>query len=152
MYREISWYHQIHIEWVNIGPRFSNIVLQTLLILLKKQPPKNRRLLVICTSSYRHVLQQMDMLEAFTSELYCPPLYDISTISIVLKEVKLFEQVELNVFLTQLQQQGVPEHFQVDNKFSIGIKKFMQLTETARQSIDKVSTLTDTVMRASRDL
>lgn len=35
------------LEYVSIGPRFSNTILQVLLVLLKKQPPKGRRLLVL---------------------------------------------------------------------------------------------------------
>jgi vesicle-fusing ATPase len=35
------------IDWVPIGPRFSNLVLQTLMVLLTKQPPNVRFLLVI---------------------------------------------------------------------------------------------------------
>ncbi len=34
-----------------IGPRFSNLILQVLLVLVKKQPPAGRKLLVIGTSS-----------------------------------------------------------------------------------------------------
>jgi hypothetical protein len=36
---------------VAIGPRFSNLVLQVLLVLVKKQPPAGRKLLVIGTTS-----------------------------------------------------------------------------------------------------
>lgn len=39
------------LEYVAIGPRFSNVVLQALLVLVKRQPPDGRRLLVIGTSS-----------------------------------------------------------------------------------------------------
>ena len=35
------------LEYVPIGPRFSNTILQVLLVLLKKQPPVGRRLLVL---------------------------------------------------------------------------------------------------------
>ena len=35
------------LEYVPIGPRFSNTILQVLLVLLKKQPPAGRRLLVL---------------------------------------------------------------------------------------------------------
>ena len=35
------------LEYVAIGPRFSNTILQVLLVLLKKQPPQGRRLLVL---------------------------------------------------------------------------------------------------------
>lgn len=30
------------LDWVPLGPRFSNVVLQTLLVLMKKVPPKVR--------------------------------------------------------------------------------------------------------------
>lgn len=39
------------LDYGPIGPRYSNLTLQALLVLLKKQPPKGRKLLVICTSS-----------------------------------------------------------------------------------------------------
>ena len=39
------------LEFVPIGPRFSNALLQTLLVLLKKQPPKVRTLCVITACS-----------------------------------------------------------------------------------------------------
>ena len=39
------------LEYVAIGPRFSNTILQVLLVLLKKQPPQGRRLLVLGTPS-----------------------------------------------------------------------------------------------------
>ena len=35
------------LDYVAIGPRFSNVVLQALLILLKRQPPEGRKLLVL---------------------------------------------------------------------------------------------------------
>jgi len=55
-------------EWVPIGPRFSNSVLQALQVLIKKEPPKDRRLLVIATTGEKSVLQQLDV---FTCE-YLP--------------------------------------------------------------------------------
>jgi vesicle-fusing ATPase len=45
------------LEYVAIGPRFSNAVLQTLLVLLKKQPPAGRKLFVVGTSSLGLVMQ-----------------------------------------------------------------------------------------------
>lgn len=35
------------LEYVAIGPRFSNTVLQALLVLVKKSPPPGRKLLVM---------------------------------------------------------------------------------------------------------
>ena len=45
------------LDYVAIGPRFSNAVLQTLLVLLKKAPPPGRRLFVIGTTSLGLVMQ-----------------------------------------------------------------------------------------------
>ncbi|CAB1337973.1 unnamed protein product [Coregonus sp. 'balchen'] len=55
------------LDYVPIGPRFSNLVLQALLVLLKKPPPKGRKLLIIGTTSRKDVLQEMEMLDAFSS-------------------------------------------------------------------------------------
>ena len=41
------------LDYTSVGPRFSNVVLQALLVLLKKEPPKGRKLLVLATSSRR---------------------------------------------------------------------------------------------------
>ena len=37
-------------EYVSVGPRFSNVVLQTLLVLVKALPPKGRRLFIVATT------------------------------------------------------------------------------------------------------
>ena len=58
------------LDYGPIGPRYSNLTLQALLVLLKKNPPKGRRLLIICTTSRREVLEQMEMLSAFTDVLH----------------------------------------------------------------------------------
>ena len=62
------------LEYVAIGPRFSNVVLQTLLVLLKKPPPLGRRLFVIGTTSLGLVMQEMDMAAAFNVALNVPRL------------------------------------------------------------------------------
>lgn len=41
------------LDYGSIGPRYSNLTLQALLVLLKKQPPKGRKLLIFCTTSRR---------------------------------------------------------------------------------------------------
>jgi vesicle-fusing ATPase len=49
------------LDYGPIGPRYSNLTLQALLVLLKKNPPKGRRLLIICTTSRREVLEQVNI-------------------------------------------------------------------------------------------
>ncbi|EFX83079.1 hypothetical protein DAPPUDRAFT_240595 [Daphnia pulex] len=60
------------LDYGAIGPRYSNLVLQALLGLLKKKPPKGRKLLVICTTSRRQVLKELEMLSIFTKILRVP--------------------------------------------------------------------------------
>lgn len=45
------------IEYIKIGPRFSNLILQTLLVYIKKNPPmKDRKIMIIGTTNISHRL------------------------------------------------------------------------------------------------
>jgi vesicle-fusing ATPase len=59
-------------DYVGIGPRFSNAVLQALLVLVKKYPPKGRRLLILATTSNKDVLEAMGFMEVFNQILHIP--------------------------------------------------------------------------------
>ena len=63
------------IEFVSIGPRFSNQVLQALLVLTKKNPPKaDRKLLIIGTTSVPHLLDDLELTKVFNVSLPVPML------------------------------------------------------------------------------
>lgn len=62
------------IEYSPIGPRFSNIVLQTLMVLTKQVPPKGRRLLILATTSCMGVMERLDYRQAFSAVLSTPIL------------------------------------------------------------------------------
>merc|ERR1711998_363998 len=63
------------LEYTPIGPRFSNAVLQTLLVLLKKPPPEaGRRLLVLGTTAVPHHLDDLQLVSAFNVSLHVPKL------------------------------------------------------------------------------
>lgn len=54
------------IEFIHIGSRFSNLLLQTLLILIKKKPPNHeRKLMIIGTTAQRDVLADLDIIRCF---------------------------------------------------------------------------------------
>jgi len=73
------------IDYVPIGPRFSNTVLQTLLVLLKKIPPdEGRRLMVIGTTSVPHLLEDLGLVQAFSLTQSVPLLDEPSQIEEVL--------------------------------------------------------------------
>lgn len=91
------------LDYGPIGPRYSNITLQALLVLLKKQPPKGRKLLVICTSSRRQVLEDMEVLTAFTSVLHVPNLSSPEHLISVLEDSDVFTKQEIQMIFKKIQ-------------------------------------------------
>lgn len=116
------------IEYVHIGPRFSNTLLQTILVLLKRPPPKGRKLLIIGTTNLAHVLKNMELLEAFNVELKVPPLSSRSDIRTVLLEsgafIKDTDALENAVKIT-------PQ--------KIGIRQLLMAIEMARSRIQEAA-------------
>lgn len=73
------------LEFVHIGPRFSNAVLQSLLVLIKKKPPNpERKLLIIGTTSMRGILQDLEMLSGFNTTLTLPNVHTGNELSTIL--------------------------------------------------------------------
>jgi vesicle-fusing ATPase len=83
------------LDWVPIGPRFSNAVLQTLLVLFKKPPPKGNKLLILCTTTNRAVLEQMDMADVFNAELYVGNITSLDVVARVVRDLGVFSASEL---------------------------------------------------------
>ena len=78
------------IEYVSIGPRFSNGVLQALLVLAKRPPPKGHRLFILGTTSLpQEALSALEIYNAFQVPLYVPSLRQ-SDISNVIGQLKCF--------------------------------------------------------------
>lgn len=51
------------VEYVRLGPRFSNTVLQALLVLIKKIPPtEGRKLMIIATTSQRTAMDELGLM------------------------------------------------------------------------------------------
>jgi vesicle-fusing ATPase len=89
------------LDYVAIGPRFSNVVLQALLILLKRQPPEGRKLLVIGTTSLPHVFEDMGLTATFNVSLHCPLLTQRDA-KVVLSQLGAFEPHELDPAVAML--------------------------------------------------
>uniref|UniRef100_A0A3Q3F8T5 Vesicle-fusing ATPase n=1 Tax=Labrus bergylta TaxID=56723 RepID=A0A3Q3F8T5_9LABR len=111
------------LDYVPIGPRFSNLVLQALLVLLKKPPPKGRKLLIIGTTSRRDVLQEMEMLDAFSTTIH------ISNIS---RGEQLIEALELLGSFEDVERASIARAVKGQSLW-IGIKKLLMLIEMAVQ-------------------
>ena len=59
---------------LRVGPRFSNQVLQALLVLLKKPPPEDRKLLVLATTSVPELLEDLSLTQSFSLRQHVPTL------------------------------------------------------------------------------
>ncbi|XP_063327253.1 vesicle-fusing ATPase isoform X3 [Pelmatolapia mariae] len=111
------------LDYVPIGPRFSNLVLQALLVLLKKAPPKGRKLLIIGTTSRKDVLQEMEMLDAFSTTIHIP---NISTGD------QLIDALELLGSFTDKERASIAHQLK-GKRVWIGIKKLLVLIEMSMQ-------------------
>ncbi|ODV78283.1 cytoplasmic protein [Suhomyces tanzawaensis NRRL Y-17324] len=106
------------INYVPIGPRFSNEILQLLMVYLTKKPPKGRRLLIIGTTSQYSVLKHMNLIDCFTNTVAVPSIRSVEEIGRVLTKIGYMSQeAEKNDILSQL------SSFEIN----IGIKRLLQV-------------------------
>lgn len=90
------------IDYVSIGPRFSNTVLQAILILVKKQPQQEgRRVIIVGTTSNASFLEDLDLVRAFNVVLEVPKLSDPNEICEVIKTFPT-ERRSLEAFRSQV--------------------------------------------------
>ncbi|KAK9812135.1 hypothetical protein WJX73_009967 [Symbiochloris irregularis] len=116
------------LEFVAIGPRFSNVILQTLLVLLKKQPPEGRRLLVVGTTSNAGFMEDLGLGHVFTDSARVPCLKE-ADIRSVLVQRKAFSPAEVDMAVAGLIDSEIP------------IKRLLMLVERARQGVPPGSTI-----------
>ena len=63
------------IEFIDMGPRFSNPILQALLVLIKRVPQKvEHRILIIGTTNCAGVLKELEITKGFNLNIKVPPL------------------------------------------------------------------------------
>ncbi|KAH9023079.1 AAA-domain-containing protein [Lactarius pseudohatsudake] len=123
------------LDWTPVGPRFSNAVLQTLMVLMAKRPPKDHRLLVIATSSLRPMLTDVG-LSSFDAELCVPPITDLTALDHVLEAVELFRSTRDRArAVGMLREAGLGK----DDALSIGVKRLLSVVEMARQEPEAVA-------------
>lgn len=132
------------VEWVPIGPRFSNGVLQALMVLLKKEPPKGRRLLVLATTGERSVLQQLDVFTSFDSNIAVPNVMGYAELSFIMEQSGAFG--DPNRAIHELREMTRSE------SVGVGIKKILLAMETAKQDRDREGRFAQTMARAKAQM
>jgi len=109
------------IEYVPIGPRFSNSVLQTLMILLKKIPSEEgRKLLIIGTTSSAHLLEDLGLVSAFSVTQTVPLICEGKDFYEVLRSAAHMGREDAKAIARQI-------------KKPIGIKQLLMVAEMAKQ-------------------
>jgi len=132
------------LDWSPIGSRFSNLVLQTLLVLLKKRPPKGKKLLVVCTTSQREVLRQMEALDSFDGQIETPLIRDLAHVRAVVRQRQLFTSAaEEDAAFSQLQAE-------TSGRLTpgIGIKRLLNVIDRAAQSKHVGTSFADNLLSA----
>jgi vesicle-fusing ATPase len=110
------------VEYVAIGPRFSNHILQTLLVVLKRVPPLSRKLLVIATTSTPSIIRDLGLADSFNVVL------DVPSITRKDQMQQVFRSLSLEVKDIDAMAKATP--------FPIGLKQLLMLIEMTRQSGD----------------
>lgn len=131
------------LEWVPIGPRFSNPILQTLLVCLSKQPPKGRRLLILATTNERGTLHQLGMFSNFNNDVSVPTVKTYDELKLVMEQTKEFNVRDIRDALSEIREvsNGAEE-------IGVGIKKILLAVETAKQDVDMASRFANVIARS----
>lgn len=108
------------INYVPIGPRFSNDILQMLIVNLNKRPPGGRRLLIIGTTSQYSVMKHMSLVENFTKTIELKKIKLLEEVAVVFDELDFMSGRERQTILQQLSSYG-------DGAIDISIKKLIQV-------------------------
>lgn len=75
------------VEYVRLGPRFSNSVLQALLVLIKKNPPTvGRKLMIVATTSQRNAMEELGLMDPFNVVMDIPVPYAPKDVAEVLRK------------------------------------------------------------------
>ncbi|AAU11051.1 cell division protein 48 [lymphocystis disease virus-China] len=116
------------LDYVPIGPRFSNSILQTLFVLLKSS---SHKLLIIVTCEHKDFLDQTGLTTVFDAVVRIPCVSTNKQLMDVLKLLNVFDAWDRAVVLEAVQ----------NKEFEIGIKKLIAVVEivSSMQSECKIS-------------
>ncbi|EGD94778.1 vesicle-fusing ATPase [Trichophyton tonsurans CBS 112818] len=130
------------IDWVPIGPRFSNSVLQAVMVLLRKQPPKGRRLLVLATTTERSILKQLDVFTSFNADIPVPNINTYEELAYILQQEQTLSSDEIKSALSRIRE------LTQNDKIGVGVKKVLLGVGTAKQDTDKATRFASVIARA----
>lgn len=131
------------INYVPIGPRFSNEILQMLIVYLRKNPPNGRRLLIIGTTSQYSALDHMNLVENFTAVISLRKIKSLEEILKVFEDLNFMNVQERHEVLRQLQENStVP--------LEISVKKLIQVVMNCKSANASVDSVAEKIIEANR--
>jgi vesicle-fusing ATPase len=124
------------IDYVSVGPRFSNSVLQTLKVLFKKRPPKNRRLLILATTSERALMKELNIYNSFNSDIDIPNVTSHEELRHVMEKSEVFASEQVAEALERIDPLKGETPYSMT--FGVGIKKVFDGIELAKKTPDQL--------------
>ncbi|KAL4921890.1 P-loop containing nucleoside triphosphate hydrolase protein [Aspergillus aurantiobrunneus] len=124
------------IDYVSVGPRFSNNVLQTLKVLFKKRPPKNRRLLVLATTSQRALMKELNIYNSFNSDIDVPNVTHHEELKYIMERSGVFTGQQIAEALERIE--PLKDETAYSMTFGVGIKKVFDGIELAKKTPDEL--------------
>eukprot|EP00049_Salpingoeca_infusionum_P010119 m.171310 g.171310 ORF g.171310 m.171310 type:complete len:748 (+) comp14549_c0_seq11:6039-8282(+) len=123
------------IEYVPVGPRFSNTILQALLVLLKKGPPEGHKLMLFSTTSNKRALAELGLLDGFASTLHVDNLSTGEQIQTILDALQPFPEKDMEYVKVALSHGSTLtiEALSDSVQINIPVKKLYLLIEMAAQ-------------------
>jgi vesicle-fusing ATPase len=115
------------LDYAPIGPRFSNLIFQTLKILFKSVPPRGRKLIIVATSGEKELLKELGLLKTFSQIINVPNVSRGTEIVNVFEQLESFNKSEIEKLNRELKTKTC----------SIGIKSLIDLIEYSKQTTDE---------------
>ncbi|KAK9906958.1 hypothetical protein M0R45_002573 [Rubus argutus] len=100
------------LEYIAIGPRFSNLISQTLMLLLKRTPPKGKKLLVFGTTSELGFLDSIGFCDTF-SVTYNVPTLKTADAKKVLEQLNVFADEDIDAAAESLNDMPIKKLYMV---------------------------------------
>lgn len=129
------------INYVPIGPRFSNDILQMLIVNLNKKPPNGRRLLIVGTTSQYSILKHMNLVENFTKTVELKKVTEIEELHAIMDQVKFMDSGLRQHIAGQLGRIG-------DGKINLGVKRLIQVLMNSKYLQTDVDGVVENILEA----
>lgn len=130
------------IEWSDVGPRFSNLLVNALRTMTRQRPPADKPLLVFGTTSRFDVLERLDMTSLFTKRMFVNSVSSTEELEQVMEALEFLDTQDRAEVLRQIRAKSG------SNILGIGIKTLLSLITLTRVSQNPATEFVEEVVDA----